>query len=320
MRSHFSRSGSNKAFGPRRRAGHHVPKWERWWKDYSQFITRHRGLGDESHRAARYFVRDFLSWRFRRGEARWAQVGIKDIWSYGERCAQRLKPRSANLGLSIIRRFLRFVQMHGACSPELAQAVPHVATFGQSIQPAVLTDQQRRALLAAFTQRSSNACRDYTMALCMVDLGLRSIEVARLCLSDIDWARKLLLVPATKTGRGRQLPLPRHIAAALHAYISTRPATDCDRLFVGHHFRRGEPVSTAAIRGAMRAGYRRCGFPRSWSGTHRLRHTFATRLFARGADLKHIADLLGHQSISTTNLYAQVDLNGLRALAQPWPV
>lgn len=318
MRSHFSRSGSSKALAPRRGAGR-VPKWERWWEDYSRFITRHRGLADESRRAARYFVRDFLSWRFRSGEARWAQVGIKDIWSYAEQCAQRLKPRSANLGLSILRRFLRFVQMHGACSPELAQSVPHVATFGQSIQPEVLTARQRRALLAAFTQRSSNACRDYTMALCMVDLGLRSVEVVRLCLSDIDWAQKLLSVPATKTGRGRQLPMPRHIATALHVYISTRPATDYDRLFVGHHFRRGQPISTSAVRGAMRAGYRRCGFPRTWSGTHRLRHTFATRLFARGADLKHIADLLGHQSISTTNLYAQVDLNGLRTLAQPWP-
>jgi site-specific recombinase XerD len=43
-------------------------------------------------------------------------------------------------------------------------------------------------------------------------------------------------------------------------------------------------------------------------------------LYARGADLKHIADLLGHRSLSTTNSYAQVDLQGLRALAQPWPI
>ncbi|MEX2045239.1 MAG: tyrosine-type recombinase/integrase [Opitutus sp.] len=212
------------------------------------------------------------------------------------------------------------MQMRGACSSALVQAVPHVATFGQSVHPEVLTDRQRRAFLASFTQKSSNARRDHAMALCMVDLGLRSIEVVRLRLGDIDWERKILSVPATKTGRGRQLPLPRHVARTLEAYIPTRPAGHCDRLFVGHHFQRGQPISTGAVRAAMSASYRRCGFPRSWNGAHRLRHSFATRLFARGADLKHIADLLGHQSISTTNLYAQVDLKGLRALAQPWPL
>lgn len=312
------RSSSNKSRG-RWPVSDRIPKWQRWWEDYSRFIVTHRGLGPESQRAARFFVRDFLSWRFHSGEAHWSRVDVEDIWSYAERCARRLKPRSTNLGLSVVRRFLRFVQMRGACSSDLVQAVPHVATFGQSVPPEVLTNRQRRTLLASFTQKSSNACRDYTMALCMVDLGLRSIEVVRLRLSDIDWPQKILSVPATKTGRGRQLPLPLHLAKALRAYIPTRPTTNCDRLFVGHHFGRGRPVSTGAVRAAMRAAYRRCGFPRDWCGTHRLRHTFATRLFARGGDLKHIADLLGHSSISTTNFYAQVDLKGLRALAQSWP-
>jgi len=318
MRSPLRGSKKDRSCDPRFVTGR-VPKWERWWDDYSHFIITHRGLGHESQRAARFFVRDFLSWRFQSSEAQWSKVTVNDIWSYAERCARRLKPRSTNHGLSVVRRFLRFVQMRGSCSPELVQAVPHVATFGQSVPPVVLTSQQRRALLASFTQASSNTGRDRAMALCMIDLGLRSIEVVRLRLCDIDWQQNILSVPATKTGRGRQLPLPLHLAKVLRAYIPTRPATDCDRMFVGHHFRRGQPVSADAVRAAMGAAYRRCGFPSGWCGTHRLRHTFATRLFARGADLKHIADLLGHQSISTTNLYAQVDLVGLRALAQPWP-
>jgi integrase len=69
---------------------------------------------------------------------------------------------------------------------------------------------------------------------------------------------------------------------------------------------------------AIRA-YRRCGFPSSCSGLYPLRHTFATRLHARGVGLKQISDLMGHGHLHTTTLYAQVDLVGLRALALPWP-
>ena len=291
-----------------------------WVDEFILFLTTHRGLGYESCRSARYFAQDFLSWRFKTGRIRWSLVSVEDLWSYAERCARRLKPRSANRGLSALRRFLNFVQMRGACPLQLAQSVPHVATFGQSVPPEVPNDRQRRALLASFKQRTSGGCRDYTMALCMVDLGLRSIEVVRLRLADIDWENRILSVPATKTDRGRQLPLPAHLTKALRIYVSMRPPTDCDRLFVGHRFRTGQPTSTSAVRSAMRAAYRRCGFPPSWSGTHRLRRTFATRLYDRGADLKHIADLLGHRSLSTTNFYTQVDIKGLRTLAQPWPI
>ena len=56
-----------------------------------------------------------------------------------------------------------------------------------------------------------------------------------------------------------------------------------------------------------------------FSGTHVLRHSLATRMRQQGISLKFIADVLGHDSIQTTTLYAQVDLPALRAVAQPWP-
>ena len=177
-----------------------------WVDEFVHFLTTHRGLGYESCRSARYFAQDFLSWRFKNGRVRWSLVSVEDLWSYAERCARQLKPRSANRGLSVLRRFLSFVQMRGACPLHLVQSVPHVATFGQSVRPEVLNGRQRRALLASFKRRTGGGCRDYTMALCMVDLGLRSIEVVRLRLSDIDWENRILSVPATRqTGGGNCL-------------------------------------------------------------------------------------------------------------------
>ena len=82
----------------------------------------------------------------------------------------------------------------------------------------------------------------------------------------------------------------------------------------------GTPVSTHCVRIAMRRGYRRCGFPGAYGGTHVLRRTFATRLRARGADMREIGDLLGHQDLMTTSLYTDVAVFDMRVLVQPWPL
>jgi site-specific recombinase XerD len=71
---------------------------------------------------------------------------------------------------------------------------------------------------------------------------------------------------------------------------------------------------------AMRRGYRRCGFPGAYGGTHVLRRTFATRLRAHGADMREIGDLLGHQDLMTTSLYTDVAVSDMRVLVQPWPL
>ncbi len=71
------------------------------------------------------------------------------------------------------------------------------------------------------------------------------------------------------------------------------------------------------IAAVMDRAYLRCGFV-GWFGTHCLRHSFATRLYACGATTKEIADLLGHRLVATTDHYTQT--RDLRALAQPWPL
>src|SRR6516164_2417435 len=85
----------------------------------------------------------------------------------------------------------------------------------------------------------------------------------------------------------------------------------CDRLPVG------QPMTTERLRGAVRRIMRRAGL--TGGGPHRLRHSFATRLHARGATLKEVADVLGHQDFDTTAIYARVNLSQLRKVALPWP-
>lgn len=301
-----------------------VPRlpWQSWLDDYTEFLTDVRGLAPITRTGYVSCARAFMDWQFGKKRAHWSQVLATDIWRYGEQCAgaKRHKPSYVSRLLSALRQFLSFVHLQGACSAQLRYAVPRIFNYGQSTSSDFLTDRQRQCLLSSFDLRSANGRRDHAMALCMVDLGFRAIEVARLRLSEIDWEREELDVPAAKASRGRRLPLPRHVAQALRIYLDRwRPPSVSPQVFMGHRAPLNRPVTTMVVRTAMHRAYQRCGFPEGWYGTHRLRRTFATRLYARGINLKQIADLLGHRYITTTTRYAQTDLTGLRAVAQPWP-
>lgn len=292
-------------------------RWQAWLDAYEYFLRVDRALADCTRAAALRVLNHYLSWQFRGRPLHWEAVQAEDLRRYaGLRC-RILSPKSVNDTLSILRQFLRFMHLRGECSPALVLAVPTVADFGHQRSPGVLDEGRRRKFLAAFDCRSGQGRRDYTIALCLIDLGLRAIEVSRLRINDIDWGLQTLVVPAAKASPGRQLPLPAHVASALRNYFRHRPPTDAEQLFVGQNLLRGRPLSSWAIAAAMDRAYRRCGFV-GWFGTHRLRHSFATRLFARGATTKEIADLLGHRLVATTDHYTQT--NDLRVLAQPWPL
>ena len=292
-------------------------RWQSWLNDYEHFLRFDRALADCTRAAALRVLNRYLSWQFRGRPLCWDTVQAEDLRRYAALQCRTLSPKSVNDTLSILRQFLRFVHLHGECSPRLVLAVPTVADFGHQRLPEILNDHQRRKLLATFNRKSDQGLRDYAIAVCLVDLGLRAVEVSKLRVDDINWRLKSLKVPAAKASSGRLLPLPGHVASALRSYLRHRPPTDAMQMFVGQTLLRGRPLTSWAIASVMNRAYRRCGFA-GWYGTHRLRHSFATRLYTHGATTKKIADLLGHRLVATTDHYTQA--NDLRPLAQPWPL
>lgn len=181
------------------------------------------------------FADRYMAWQFRTGAVDWGRVRPQHLWRYAALLRSRGHKASTTSGvLSALRQFLKFVHLRGGCSAALPQAVPIIADRGQSLVRSVITDEQLRRLLGSFDRKTPEGRRDYTMTLCMSDLGLRRIEVARLCLGDVDLARNTLTVPPAKNAPGRQLPIPPHVAAALRIYVRRRPVSESDRLFVGH--------------------------------------------------------------------------------------
>ena len=147
-------------------------------------------------------------------------------------------------------------------------------------------------------------------------LGLRSIEVARLELGDVDWRAGELVVRG-KGGRRDRLPLPVEVGEALVAYLSGgRNPQRARHLFLTCRAPRG-PIRADLVGDVVKRACKRAGLPRV--GPHRLRHALAGELLRRGAGLVAIGQVLRHQDLATTALYAKVDLDALRRVAQPWP-
>ena len=148
--------------------------------------------------------------------------------------------------------------------------------------------------------------------------GLRSIEINRLQLADIDWRMGTVTLKRTKSRRQDILPLPIDTGRALEAYIRhERPKTSDKAVFVRHVAPFDEPVGVDAIRRVVRDAFRRVGI--SHGRSHALRHTLACRLIGQGGSIKEVADVLRHRSLNTSLIYAKLDQGALAGVALPWP-
>ena len=271
------------------------------------------------HLSARY-AREFLRGKFGDGPVSWETLRPEDLMAFTAGYAARCRPGSAQVAASSLRSLLRFLQLQGDCAPALVAAVPHIPSWQLDHLPRTMTDEQLRQFLACFDRSTPTGRRDYAMALCQVDLGLRVSEVSALRLEDVDWREATLRIEGGKSGRTRELPLTEGVGRAIAEYLrSGRPATTCRHIFVRHTVPVGTAIGTELIRGGSAApspgsrvvptgrGPMSCGTPRRPACT------------ADGASLKEVADLLGHRSIDTTAIYTKVDLPTLAAVALPWP-
>jgi site-specific recombinase XerD len=162
--------------------------------------------------------------------------------------------------------------------------------------------------------------RNYAILLLLARLGLRAKEVMRLRLNDIDWRHNTILIRPGKTHCERLLPLDEEIGKALLEYLRNgRPSTDQREIFLTHSAPYQPLRAVSAITNVVKRTVARTSLPLRSAGAHMFRHSVATELVCRGASFKQVADLLGHQSLRTTAIYAKLDLNSLQQVAMPWP-
>jgi site-specific recombinase XerD len=286
--------------------------------EYDRHLQEVAGVTPSTRQYRCRYAREFLQMRLRDGRLQWRSMGAGDLLRYVQLRASALRPASLRVLTGALRDFLRFLHLSGRGEERWVAAVPRPAPWPRSLLPQTLSKEQVRALLASFARTTRTGRRDYAMALCLTQLGLRVCEVAGLALEDIDGCRCTLRPRQTKQRRERLLPLPPRLAEAIARYLRCgRPSTGSRALFVRHRAPLGCALAADHVRGAMRRAFARSGI--GVTKIHLLRHTLATALHQKGIGLKALADVLGHQCLETAARYARVNLRELRQAAQRWP-
>jgi len=255
-------------------------------------------LAEGTRRAYRVDVGEFCRWLDERG-TRLDDVDVRTLVDYvahlgAARRGGRLAPATISRKLAAVRAFLRHAL--GAARVPDARLAPRRGRR--------LPDAPRRAdvdkELAALEGDGPLALRNRALVELVYSAGLRSAEAVGLDLVDLDFEQEHVHVRHGKGGKDRIVPLGEEAAHWLARYLSeARPALARgadDALFISANGRR---LDTSTLR-------------RLVPHPHRLRHAFATHLLEGGADLRTIQELLGHSSLSTTQVYSHVDGTRLR--------
>lgn len=288
-------------------------------EDFERYLSQERGLSRATLLNYLPIVRRFLTERFGQKPLRFNQLLSRDITGYVQRHAHDLCPKRTALMVTALRSFLRYLRHQGRIVADLAAAVPCVAAWKLSALPKFLPIDQIQRILKSCDRQSTVGRRNYAILMLLARLGLRAGEVAALTLEDIRWDTGEITVQG-KGLRQSRLPLPREVGRALADYLQRgRPSCSSRRLFIRDHAPRQGFANSEAVSTLVHRAVERAGVSSPCKGAHLFRYSLATHMLRQGSSLSDIGDLLRHRGINTTAIYAKVDLEALRLLAQPWP-
>jgi site-specific recombinase XerD len=221
-----------------------------------------------------------------------------------------------------LRSFLRFCFVDGTTASDLSTAVLPVRRWQLAPVPPFLGPEEVERVIAVATTGRSTArgCRAFAILLLLARLALRASEVLALEIDDIRWSLGEVVV----RGKGRlhdRLPLPHDVGEALALYLrDARGPSRSRHVFVRHIAPRVGLSQPSVVSKIAREALRRAGLrPSGRVGAHIFRHSLATRMIRCGASLAEISQVLRHRSTATTQIYAKVEIEGLRGVALPWP-
>ena len=277
----------------------------RWW-DYLTYDRRRSPHTVRAYVATAHRLIEFL------GRHRGEEIGrftllnlhASDLRAFlADRRSDGLGASSAAREMSAVRAFLIYAAEEQGNAPQLprTRAPKRPRTLPRPASPA-----DAIALAEEAESGASNdwiGARDLAILLLLYGAGLRVAEAMGLTARVLPLGQAMRVTG--KRGKTRIVPLVPAVKEAITNYVALCPypiAGDA-RLFVGA---KGGPLNPDLVRRAVRGARSRLGLPDSLT-PHALRHSFATHLLARGADLRSLQELLGHASLSSTQIYTDVD-------------
>lgn len=287
---------------------------------YDEHLRSVQGLADETRRRYLPFAARFLNWQFADGTLDWDRLDGESVAAFLRREAARLKTPGHRAPLTAIRSLLRFLVFKGFIVPGLEGALPRWRRYRHASLPVHLSDHQ--ITLAINTCRCDTAIglRDRAILLLLSRLAVRAKEVISLRFEDIDWIEGTVKIQSSKSHRERILPLTKDVGRALARYVREGRQNSSSSFVFLQQVAPYHPFATSgAISYIVRQAFTRAGLKLPRMGAHVFRHSLATQMICGGASFKEIADILGHQSIDTTGIYAKLDIASLASAVLPWP-
>jgi site-specific recombinase XerD len=294
---------------------------DQWLHQYAQYLEHVLGAAANTRKTYLFIARRLLTACFGTAPLDWEALQAQAISDFVQQEAATRLGGGRKLVAAGVRAVLRFLVFCGERPAGLEAAVPTQRQWTHASLPHRLTMEEVERILATSEGTTPQHLRDRAIILLLARLGLRAHEIVTLRLDDIDWHEGWLRIRAGKAHRERLLPLAQEVGMALATYLRDgRPVSASRVVFLQlrapfQPFARSCSVSDIARRAMVHAGLA----PTSGMGAHTFRRTAASQMVNRGSSFKDVADVLGHQSLETTALYAKLDLEALAPVALPWP-
>ena len=291
-------------------------------EDFLQHLRHERGQAEHTQRTYAALLNKFVAWAGQQGLANWQAVELRHLMAFLEHereralanhpkdTARRLSGESIYLEVAALRAFYRFAEAEKLVPANVAENLAHPRRWKRL--PKALSGQEIEKLLTPQTPETPRSLCDQAVLELAYASGLRLAELRNVRLEQLHLESGFINVIG-KGNKERVVPLGRKAVAALQRYLDCgRPKLVTPRSPANVFLtRRGTPFAPVTLWLRVKQRVSHSGISRNVT-PHMLRHSFATHLLEHGADLRVIQELLGHASISTTEVYTHVAGNRLR--------
>lgn len=252
------------------------------------------------------------------------KITLEDIHKYISYMATELrsKPATRARKVSTIRVFFKYL----AVKANLIDVNPaqnlETPKLGKRIPKYLSLDESKKLLEVAGSEENRNAERDYAIITLFLNCGMRLSELVNINIKDITFSESKLNVIG-KGNKERTIYLNKACVSAINEYLLVRPKEGIkydskDALFLSE---RRERISNRTVQLIVKKELLKAGLDINKYSVHKLRHTAATLMYQYGnVDIRALQELLGHESISTTEIYTHVDNSQIRSAVENNPL
>lgn len=282
---------------------------------FADNLLAERGLSSHTLTAYHSDLSQFARWLAERSVSCCAEITSEHASAFlGALRQSGMAPATLARKASSLTLWAGYLCREGHCVEDFAARLEHKRGKGQRL-PTTLSLPEILRLLAMPRMDAPDGLRDRAMLETMYGSGLRVSELVQMRTSEVD-LRALLVRPFGKGAKEREVPLSEEASNAVRGYLqSARPGLmqgkpETPFLFVT---RRGTAMTRAQFWNLIKAYASEARIAKNVT-PHTLRHSFATHLLAGGADIRSIQEMMGHESVETTQRYTRVDVARLRAV------